>query len=36
MSNFKRTKTLNKILQMTTRKKVIQGGSSAGFYPPLN
>jgi phage terminase large subunit len=27
---FKRTTTLNKILQMSTRKKVIQGGSSAG------
>jgi hypothetical protein len=28
---FKRTTTLNKILQMKTRKKVIQGGSSAGL-----
>lgn len=28
---FKRTTAINKMLNMTARKKVIQGGTSAGF-----
>jgi hypothetical protein len=28
---FKRTTAINKMLKMTSRKKVIQGGTSAGF-----
>ncbi len=32
---FRRTTAINKILAMTTRKKVIQGGTWAGFKPPL-
>ena len=33
---FQRTTAINKLLAMTARKKIVQGGTSAGGVPPAN